>query len=188
MSSWSESVARHLDDLRLRSYEGAEDRRAQEELFEQACEWLDPVVTSILHATNEEHLGGQGEFNATGPQELDDGTKQARWRLTWNELKELGFPPVQVAATFYSSWQHPHLHGWCPGIDAPHSHLSCLGDWPLQVSAREDAELRRSVVEAIVEAEMHNRVFRAGIAMMRRGEDANEAWRTIPHYSRQRFS
>jgi hypothetical protein len=58
--------------------------------------------------------------------------------------------PVRIVVRFRRDFLHPHLSG------------TALGDWPFQVVSAEDAERQAPVFAAIVEAELHQRVFEAG--------------------------
>jgi hypothetical protein len=65
-----------------------------------------------------------------------------------------------VVAWFAAGFTHPHLAG------------SRAGDWPLQVTSQADAERQETIVRAIVEAEVHQRIFEGG-------------WRILPGYTRR---
>jgi hypothetical protein len=56
-------------------------------------------------------------------------------------------PPIQVVAWFAAGFTHPHLRG------------SEVGNWPLQVTEERDARRQEPIVRAIVEAELHERIF-----------------------------
>jgi hypothetical protein len=151
-ASRDQDLRRHLDDLVARRYEGAEswpDRRA---LFQRAAELLDPLVRRVLAETDETFLESTGEIT-TREVEHDDGSVEQRWELSWPRQREAtsrhGGPvdPVQVIAWFRRSFNHPHLRG------------STAGDWPLQVLTTEDAARQEPIVRAIVEAELHQRIY-----------------------------
>ena len=61
-------------------------------------------------------------------------------------------------AWFAAGFTHPHLRG------------SQVGNWPLQVTSEEDARRQEPIVRAIVEAELHERVFEG-------------TWRIIPAFA-----
>jgi hypothetical protein len=63
--------------------------------------------------------------------------------------------PVQVVAWFAAGFTHPHFRG------------SRVGNWPLQVLTEQDARRQEPIVRAIVEAEVHERIFEG-------------TWRIIP--------
>ncbi len=139
-----EDLFRHLEDLRTNSFEGAGPRAERVELFRRAVELLGPVARLILEEAN-----------------------AARWELSWPEQRAAanirggdGVPPVQVVAWFAAGFTHPHLVG------------SRTGDWPLQVTSQADAERQEPIVRAIVEAELHQRIFEGG-------------WRIVPGYTRR---
>lgn len=162
---------RHLDDVRLRSYEGVGPRDERNQVFRRAVELLDPVVTRILEETRATFLDGEGEVRHDPP--TDDGQNGlvARWELTWpaqqgavnrHEPPESAspVPPVRVIAWFGAAFTHGHLCG------------QTAGQWPLQVLDTEDAERQDAIVRAIVEAELHQCVFDGG-------------WQMITGYARQ---
>jgi hypothetical protein len=162
-----EDLFRHLDDLRTNSYEGAGPRAARIELFRRAVELFGPVVRRVLEEANAGLLDGTGAVREQGLSEQPDGGWTARWELSWPEQQAApnlrggdGVQPVQVVAWFASGFTHPHLSG------------SRAGDWPLQVTSEADAERQEAIVRAIVEAELHQRIFEAG-------------WRILPGYTRR---
>jgi hypothetical protein len=156
----TEDLFRHLDDLRTGSYEGARPRAERDEVFRRAAALLDPVVTAILEEVDATVLDGTGEV-AHEPAGSDGrGGLVARWSLSWPAQRERGADPVAVVAWFGAAFSHGHLAG------------SSLGNWPLQVVDAADAERQAPIVRAIVEAELHQRVFDA-------------TWRVIPGYTRR---
>jgi hypothetical protein len=162
----TEDLFRHLDDLRTNSFEGAGPRAERVELFRRSVQLLSPVVRRVLDEANAALLDGTGEV---GEQSLTehDGDWTARWELSWPEQRTApnlrggdGVAPVQVVAWFAAGFTHPHLAG------------SRAGDWPLQVTSQADAERQETIVRAIVEAEVHQRIFEGG-------------WRILPGYTRR---
>lgn len=147
-----EDLMRHLADLVARRYEGAESWPERRALFHQAAELIDPLVRRVLLETNDTFLEATGEIT-TRRVEHDDGSVEERWELSWPLQREAvarhGGPvdPVQVIAWFRRSFNHPHLRG------------STAGDWPLQVLTAEDAARQEPIVRAIVEAELHQRIY-----------------------------
>jgi hypothetical protein len=162
----TEDLFRHLDDLRTNSFEGAGPRAERVELFGRSVELLGPVVRRVLDDANATLLDGTGEIDHHGLTEQPDGGWTARWELSWPEQRSApnlrggdGVAPVQVVAWFAAGFTHPHLAG------------SRAGDWPLQVTSQADAERQETIVRAIVEAEVHQRIFEGG-------------WRILPGYTR----
>ncbi len=159
----AQDMFRHLEDLRRGSFEGAEPRGDRLALFERAVALLDPVVRQVLQETNDTFLAGSGEISLQ-PVTVDPQTDDAAavWSLSWPEQRaagnvraEGGVPPIQVVGLFAAGFTHPHLRG------------SSAGNWPLQVVDEADAERQEPIVRAIVEAELHERVFEG-------------TWRIIP--------
>jgi hypothetical protein len=160
----AEDLYRHLDDLRTDSYEGARPRAERVELYRRAVALLNPVVRRVLEEADAAFLAGAGEISEHGPSE-DGGGWTASWELSWPE-QQAATPvrgehdrvgPVQVIAWFAAGFTHPHLAG------------SSLGHWPLQVTDEADAERQEPIVRAIVEAELHQRVFEG-------------SWKILPGY------
>jgi hypothetical protein len=156
---------RHLDDVRLRSYEGAGPREERNVVFARAVELLDPVVVRVLGEVNTTFLDGKGELRHVPPGDDGQGGKVARWELSWPEQRsavnrmeppETAGPvqPVTVVAWFGATFTHGHLAG------------TSAGHWPLQVLDAADAERQEPIVRAIVEAELHQRIFEAGWQVM----------------------
>jgi hypothetical protein len=162
-----EDLFRHLDDLRTNSYEGAGPREERVGLFRRALELFGPVVRRVLDEANAAVLDGTGAVREHDLAEQPDGGWTARWELSWPEQQAAenlrggdGVQPVQVVAWFAAGFTHPHLSG------------SRAGDWPLQVTSQADAERQETIVRAIVEAELHQRIFEGG-------------WRIVPGYTRR---
>jgi hypothetical protein len=149
-----QDLFRHLEDLRSDSYEGAADRADREALFERAVELMDPVVRRVLEETNATFLNRTGEIEQRAVTVEAAGDALAAWELSWPEQRAAknvrsggGVVPVQVVALFAAGFTHPHLRG------------SSAGNWPMQVVDQADAERQEPIVRAIVEAELHERVF-----------------------------
>jgi hypothetical protein len=157
----TEDLFRHLDDLRTNSYEGAGPRAERNEVFRRAAELLDPVVTGILEEVDAALLDGTSELTREPAGDDGRGGLVARWSLSWPAQRDRGVDPVAVVAWFGASFSHGHLAG------------SSLGNWPLQVVDARDAERQGPIVRAIVEAELHQRIFDA------------RSWRVIPGYTRR---
>jgi len=156
----TEDLFRHLDDLRTHSYEGAGPRAQRDEVFRRAAALLDPVVTVILEEVDAAVLDGTGEVTREPVGSDGRDGLVARWSLSWPAQRDRGADPVAVVAWFGAAFTHGHLAG------------SSLGHWPLQVVDAADAERQAPIVRAIVEAELHQRVFDA-------------TWRVIPSYTRR---
>jgi len=146
---------RHLQDLRARTYEGAGPRPERVALFRRAVELLDPVVRSVLDETNRTFLQSTGAAHHHPVEEKPSGDAEARWELSWPAQREAqnvrggkSVGPIQVVAWFAAAFTHPHLSG------------SEAGNWPLQVTSENDAQRQDPIVRAIVEAELHQRIFR----------------------------
>jgi len=154
-------VLRHLADLVTRTYEGAESWTDRVTLFGRAVELVDPVVRRVLEGTDRTFLDGTGEISLRSIA-LDDGGVAAHWELSWPRQREAvsrdggAVPPIRVIAWFRRSFTHPHLRG------------STAGDWPLQVLSAADAERQEPIVRAIVEAELHQRIFEGRWAVVPR--------------------
>ena len=166
----AEDMFRHLDDLRTDSFEGTGPRPERIELFRTGVELLGPVVRRVLEEADATFLAGAGELAEHGvTQEGGDWT--ARWQLSWPEQRATTpirgrvdrVGPVEVVAWFGGTFTHPHLAGSWAGQQPLVAH------WPLQVTGQADAERQEPIVRAIVEAELHQRVFEAG-------------WRILPGY------
>ncbi len=147
-----EDVQRHLQDLVTRTFEGAAGWPERVGLFDRAADLLDPVVRAALGQADELFLDRTGTIErrrATPP----DGGVAEHWELSWpRQRSAVGrdggpVPPVQVIALFRRGFSHPHLRG------------STAGDWPMQVLDEADAARQAPVVAAIVEAELHQRIF-----------------------------
>jgi hypothetical protein len=78
-----------------------------------------------------------------------------RFELTWPEQRAARItrggrgplPPVRIVVNFARGFLHPHLSG------------TTAGSWPFQVTSAADAERQRGVLAAIVELELHERIF-----------------------------
>ncbi len=151
----TEDIFRHLEDLRSRSYEGARDWADRVAVFHRAVSLLDPVVREILDGANEAFLAGTGTVHRHTGEDRDGGV-YAHWELSWPLQREATardggrVEPVQVMAVFGRGSMHPHLRGAVAGM------------WPCQVTSEADARRQEPVLRAIVEAELHQRIFQGG--------------------------
>ena len=154
-----EDLLRHLADLVARSYEGAETWPDRLAVFGRAVDLLDPVVRGILDRANVAFLESTGEITR-GSAEDDDGSVWEHWELSWPRqraaISRFDGPvtPIRVSAWFRRTFNHPHLRG------------STAGDWPLQVTTTEDAARQEPIVRAIVEAELHQKIYEGRWAVM----------------------
>jgi acetyl esterase/lipase len=161
----AQDLFRHLEDLRSRRFEGAEPRGERMTLFRRAVELLDPVVRAAMEQANHAFLDGSGEIEHRTV-EAGEGDAEARWELSWPEQRRAtnvraggSVGPVQVVAWFAANFTHPHVRG------------SHAGNWPLQVLDEGDARRQEPIIEAIVEAELHERIFEG-------------TWKVIPSFVR----
>jgi hypothetical protein len=154
-----EDLLRHLADLVARSYEGATSWPDRLSVFHRAVEFLDPVVRRVFAEADAIFLETTGEINRRRV-EQGDGSVGEIWELSWPRQREAvsrdGGPvaPVQVIAWFRRSFNHAHLRG------------STAGDWPLQVTSTDDATRQLPIVRAIVEAELHQRIYEGRYPVM----------------------
>ena len=158
-------IFRHLADLRSRSYEGAHKWPERVQVFRRAVSLLDPVVRRILEQTNAAFLGGSGLIHQHAGEDRDGGV-YAHWELSWPRQRDATarhggrVEPVQVIAVFGRGNTHPHLRGAAAGM------------WPCQVTDEQDAERQAPILRAIVECELHERIFQG-------------TWRVIPAFTGQ---
>ncbi|PZS32047.1 MAG: hypothetical protein DLM59_08850 [Pseudonocardiales bacterium] len=157
----AEDLLRHCRDLQTGTYEGASGD-ARQEIFGRAVELLSPVIRAVLLEADCDLLAGTGTITAAGPRPDGQGGTEAVFELSWPAQREAsrtrsGRPlePVRVLARFGAGTQHPHLAGSRAPTDPP-------GDYPMQVSTGADAQRQRPNIAAIVEAEVHARIFDGG--------------------------
>jgi hypothetical protein len=165
-----EDLRRHLDDVRLHSYEGAGPREERNQVFGRAVELLDPVVSQIMQEVNATFLDGTGTVTHHEPGDDGSGGLTASWELSWPEQRAAvdrqrpeGGPvgPVRVIAWFGARFTHGHLSG-----------SDDIGHWPLQVLDEEDARRQATVVRVIIERELHECIYRGN-------------WHVITSYARE---
>jgi hypothetical protein len=156
-------IFRHLADLRSRTYEGARQWPERVQVFRRAVSLLDPVVRRILEQTNVAFLRGSGTIHQHAGEDRDGGAF-AHWELSWPGQRDATarhggrVEPVQVIAVFGRGNTHPHLRGAAAGM------------WPCQVTDEQDAERQEPIVRAIVECELHERIFQG-------------TWQVIPAFA-----
>jgi len=151
----SDDLLRHLQDLRSGTYEGTLSRSAKEVVYRQGIKLLRSVAVEILEEANTLFLNGTGNVQMIGPEEDGSGGLVTRFELSWPEQRRARvirgrkgpLQPVRIVVNYSQGELHPHLSG------------STAGFWPFQVTSAADARRQRGVLAAIVELELHQRVF-----------------------------
>lgn len=151
----ADDLLRHLQDLQSGTYEGAMSRDAKEAMYRQGVELLTPVALVILEEANTLFLNGTGDVRVIGPEEDGRGGLVTRFELSWPEQRAAQvmrgphgpLQPVRIVVDYSRGFLHPHLSG------------STAGFWPFQVTSAADAERQKGVLAAIVELEIHQRIF-----------------------------
>lgn len=151
----ADDLLRHLRDLSTGTYEGVKDRSAKEALYRRGVELLTPIAVSVLEEANMLFLNGTGNVRVIGPQDDGFGGLETRFELSWPEQRASQvtrgphepLQPVSIVVNYSQNFLHPHLAG------------STAGYWPFQVINEADAERQRSILAAIVELELHQRIF-----------------------------
>jgi hypothetical protein len=159
-----QDLARHVKDLQARSYEGASSRTDKEKIFRTAFELTTPVAQRVLNTVNREYLGGRGTVSIRGPEADGVGGVIGVWTLAWAELSSAvdrynGRPisPVELTAVFPAGWTHGHL-----ALLTSQQPRQIMANWPFQVINSADAARQEPILWAMAEAELHERVLRAG--------------------------
>jgi hypothetical protein len=159
----SQDIYRHLRDLKSSTYEGAREWPDKVAVFRRAVELLDPVVRGVLNQASREFLNGAAVVHFRTGEDRDGGV-YAHWEMSWRQQREAPerdggrVEPIQVMALLGRGNVHPHLRGAATGM------------WPCQVTSEEDARRQLPVIQAIVEAELHERI-------------AQGSWRVIPAFA-----
>jgi hypothetical protein len=151
----ADDLLRHLQDLRTGTYEGEKSRSAKEALYRRGIELLTSVAIAILEEANTLFLDSTGEIQVIGPKDDGSGGLETRFELSWPEQREAQVArgllqpllPVCIVVNYSQHFLHPHLSG------------TTAGYWPFQVSSKADAERQRGILAAIVELELHQRIF-----------------------------
>jgi hypothetical protein len=151
----ADDLLRHLKDLRTGTYEGVQTRSAKEERYRKGIELLTPVAVAVLEEANALFLQGTGEIQVIGPEDDGSGGLETRFELSWPQQRAAyvtrgprePLQPVRIVVNYSQGFLHPHLSG------------SAAGYWPFQVTSQADAERQRSILAAIVELELHQRIF-----------------------------
>ena len=151
----ADDLLRHLQDLRSGTYEGAMSRGAKEGVYRQGINLLRSVAVEILEEANTLFLNGTGNVQMIGPEEDGSGGLVTRFELSWPEQRAARvmrgpngpLQPVRIVVNYSQGFHHPHLSG------------STAGFWPFQVTSAADAGRQKGVLAAIVELELHQRIF-----------------------------
>ena len=151
----ADDLLRHLQDLRNGTYEGAHNRRAKEERYRRGIELLTPVAVALLEEANVLFLQQTGDIQVIGPEDDGSGGLQTRYELSWPEQRAAQvtrgprepLQPVRLVVNYAQGFLHPHLAG------------STAGFWPFQVRSQADAERQKGILAAIIELELHQRIF-----------------------------
>ena len=151
----ADDLLRHLQDLRNGTYEGVHNRRAKEELYRRGIELLTPVAVALLEEANVLFLQHTGEIQVIGPEDDGSGGLETRYELSWPEQRAAQvtrgprepLQPVRIVVNYAQGFLHPHLAG------------STAGFWPFQVRSQADAERQKGILAAIIELELHQRIF-----------------------------
>lgn len=150
-----DDLLRHLQDLRTGTYEGVKSRSDKEDLYRRGIEHFTPVAVAVLHEANTLFLRNSGSVQVLGPNDDGSGGLETRYELSWPEQREaqatygLHKPllPVCIVVNYSLDFLHPHLSG------------STAGHWPFQVTNEKDADRQKFTLAAIVELELHQRIF-----------------------------
>ena len=151
----ADDLLRHLKDLRTGTYEGAQSRSAKEEIYRKGIELLTPVAIAVLEEANVLFLQGTGKIQIIGPEDDGSGGLETRFELSWPQQRAAyvargprePLQPVRIVVNYSQSFLHPHLSA------------SAAGYWPFQVTSWADAERQKGILAAIVELELHQRIF-----------------------------
>ena len=151
----ADDLLRHLRDLRTGTYEGVQSRSEKEDVYRRGIELLRPVAVAILEEANTLFLRGSGDIQVIGPEDDGSGGLETRFELSWPEQRAARImrgphgplQPVRIIVNYSQGFLHPHLSG------------SIAGFWPFQVTSAADAERQKSILAAIVELELHQRIF-----------------------------
>jgi len=153
-----EDYARHVADLRSRSYEGTLDRKDKEEAFVRAFEITTPLARRVLEDVSHWYLAGTGTGATNLPSGDGHGGLAGSWAVTWplleadrNRVTGEELRPVCLWAIFPMEWTHPHLALMSGGEPA--------FAWPFQVTSEDDAARQEPVLRVMAEAELHDRIY-----------------------------
>lgn len=151
----ADDLLRHLQDLRSGTYEGAMSRGAKEAVYRKGINLMKSVAMEILDEANTLYLKGTGNVQIIGPEEDGYGGLVTRFELTWPEQRAAQvirgpngpLQPVRIVVNYSQGELHPHFSG------------STAGFWPFQVTSEADAGRQKGILAAIVELELHQRIF-----------------------------
>jgi hypothetical protein len=176
----AQDLARHIADLQDKSYERARSREDKEAIFRTAFQLTTPAALDVLESINRVYLDGRGLTATHVPDSDGSGGLIGVWRLTWPELSSAldrihGRPiaPVELNAVFPAGWTHGHLV-----LFTSQDPREIVASWPFQVTTKEDAARQEPILWAIAEAELHERVLRAGHSVL--GDFASRFTTTRP--------
>ncbi len=130
-------------------------RGAKEAVYRQGINLLRPVAVEFLKEANTLFFNGTGHVQVIGPEEDGSGGLVTRFELSWPEQRATRvmrgpngpLQPVRIVVNYSQGLLHPHLSG------------STAGFWPFQVTSAADAGRQKGVLAAIVELELHQRIF-----------------------------
>ena len=151
----ADDLLRHLQDLHTGTYEGVKDRSEKESLYRKGIDLITPVALAILGEANALFLNDTGDIQVIGPVDDGSGGLVTRFELSWPEQRTVqitcspqeALQPICIIVNYSQNFLHPHLSG------------STAGYWPFQVISETDAERQKGILAAIVELEVHQRIF-----------------------------
>jgi hypothetical protein len=117
--------------------------------------YLSPVAVEIVEEANSLLLNGTGNVKMVGPEGDGSVGPVTCFELSWPEQRAARvirgpngpLQPVRIVVNYSQGELHPHLSG------------STAGFWPFQVTSAADAGRQRGILAAIVELELHQRIF-----------------------------
>lgn len=156
---------RHVDDLVVQRYEGADARAERDRVFLDAFDLCTPVAVRVLQRIDDLLIGAVATVSTRRPASDGAGGLLGGWELTWPFLEQARnrftgqpLPPARITAMYPDGFTHGHLALY--DIGAPRR---CVAAWPLQVTTPEDADRQEPILWAIAEAEVHERTFAADL-------------------------
>src|ERR1700694_2173318 len=157
---WLNGIARHMEDLRTDSYEGAvgPEREAR---YRAAFDLLSTVATGALADVNELLLGGTGDISIQPPGPDGHDGLIGSWMLSWPALREASsrltgkaLSPVTISAVWPAGFVHPHLVTGGP----VNPRAASLTAWPMQIASAEEAAQQEPLLWALAPGECHDRI------------------------------
>jgi hypothetical protein len=156
-----EDWRRHMEDLVVQRYEGADERAERDRVFREAFDLCTPVALRVLEQIDELLLGGVSSISTRPPESDGAGGLLGAWEMSWPLLEQArnrftgqALPPARITAMYPAGFTHGHLALY--DIGEPRRPVAA---WPLQVTTPEDAERQEPILWAIAEAEVHERTF-----------------------------